>query len=342
MIPAILLKSLDPAAAARALRVERLDTALVLPLLKPGNLVVARIEALLPDGSSRVIVSGQPLRMTLPVNVAAGDTLELVFVAHEPRLTFALTGKPPSQSAPVVSAAGRFVAQLMLQQQGPSTRQAASTAPPLVAEALLSDGAELAATLSHAVAQSGLFYESHQAEWLAGSRPLAQLLGEPQARLAKDAQAPPAALRPSVEQAPGETAAGAPNAAHARSSEPVIHPQSLSLVQQQLATLESGRIVWHGEVWRNQRLDWEIGEEPPEEQESNAAPEWQTLLRMKLPQLGDLIVTATLGASGIRIGLDAAAASAAVLKDNLASLHAALAAAGVPAAAIAIRSHESS
>ena len=125
-------------------------------------------------------------------------------------------------------------------------------------------------------------------------------------------------------------------------SEPVIHPQSLSLVQQQLATLESGRILWHGEVWLNQQLDWEIGEEPPHEHEADSAPDWQTQLRMKLPQLGDVIATATLGASGIRIALDAAPAGAAVLTENLASLHAALAAAGVPAAAITIRSHEPS
>ncbi|OXJ30106.1 flagellar hook-length control protein FliK [Burkholderia sp. HI2761] len=42
----------------------------------------------------------------------------------------------------------------------------------------------LRAALAQAVSESGLFYESHLAQWLAGQRPLAALLREPQARLA--------------------------------------------------------------------------------------------------------------------------------------------------------------
>ncbi|KVH61182.1 ribonuclease E [Burkholderia sp. MSMB1072] len=44
--------------------------------------------------------------------------------------------------------------------------------------------AALRAALAQAVSESGLFYESHLAQWLAGQRPLAALLREPQARLA--------------------------------------------------------------------------------------------------------------------------------------------------------------
>ncbi|MCA8275134.1 flagellar hook-length control protein FliK [Burkholderia sp. AU30280] len=49
--------------------------------------------------------------------------------------------------------------------------------------------AALRAALAQAVSESGLFYESHLAQWLAGQRPLAALMREPQARLA-DALAP--------------------------------------------------------------------------------------------------------------------------------------------------------
>ncbi|WP_202754118.1 flagellar hook-length control protein FliK, partial [Burkholderia cenocepacia] len=58
-----------------------------------------------------------------------------------------------------------------------ATRAAAapSVAPPVAA---------LRAALAQAVSESGLFYESHLAQWLAGQRPLAALLREPQARLA--------------------------------------------------------------------------------------------------------------------------------------------------------------
>ncbi|MBR7947854.1 flagellar hook-length control protein FliK, partial [Burkholderia cenocepacia] len=44
--------------------------------------------------------------------------------------------------------------------------------------------AALRAALAQAVSESGLFYESHLAQWLAGQRPLAALMREPQARLA--------------------------------------------------------------------------------------------------------------------------------------------------------------
>ncbi|RQR28639.1 flagellar hook-length control protein FliK [Burkholderia sp. Bp9143] len=52
--------------------------------------------------------------------------------------------------------------------------RAAAAAPPVAA---------LRAALAQAVSESGLFYESHLAQWLAGQRPLAALMREPQARL---------------------------------------------------------------------------------------------------------------------------------------------------------------
>ncbi|PRG79442.1 flagellar hook-length control protein FliK [Burkholderia multivorans] len=64
---------------------------------------------------------------------------------------------------------------------GAATAAAASTAaeaaPPSLAGAFR-------AALAQAVGESGLFYESHLAQWFAGQRPLAALLREPQARIA--------------------------------------------------------------------------------------------------------------------------------------------------------------
>ncbi|PRG30497.1 flagellar hook-length control protein FliK, partial [Burkholderia multivorans] len=54
---------------------------------------------------------------------------------------------------------------------------AAEASPPSLAGALR-------AALAQAVGESGLFYESHLAQWFAGQRPLAALLREPQARIA--------------------------------------------------------------------------------------------------------------------------------------------------------------
>ncbi|PRE72063.1 flagellar hook-length control protein FliK [Burkholderia multivorans] len=64
---------------------------------------------------------------------------------------------------------------------GAATAAAASTA---TEAAPLSLAGALRAALAQAVGESGLFYESHLAQWFAGQRPLAALLREPQARIA--------------------------------------------------------------------------------------------------------------------------------------------------------------
>lgn len=65
----------------------------------------------------------------------------------------------------------------------PASAAASSAAAAREAAAALPVAA-LRAALAQAVSESGLFYESHLAQWLAGQRPLAALMREPQARLA--------------------------------------------------------------------------------------------------------------------------------------------------------------
>lgn len=69
------------------------------------------------------------------------------------------------------------------------------------------------ATLSNALAslvdQSGMFYESHVAQWVMGQRPLSSLLQEPQATLRMPAQGTPQAPTNAATPAPAQTA-GAP------------------------------------------------------------------------------------------------------------------------------------
>nr|WP_057924577.1 flagellar hook-length control protein FliK [Burkholderia ambifaria] len=73
---------------------------------------------------------------------------------------------------------------------GPAASAAASSAPLSASDVAaaraasdVSPAAALRAALAQAVSESGLFYESHLAQWLAGQRPLAALMREPQARL---------------------------------------------------------------------------------------------------------------------------------------------------------------
>ncbi len=403
MLPVILLKGVEPITAGKPMGSGRADALRLLPQLDPGAILSARVEAKLPDGSYKVMVAGQPLRMTLPSHIAPGDTLELAFVAREPRLTFVLknmqqaasAATPPPAAilsaagravtatmlqpgelalpsniapadtlelalvsreprltvapkdmplaaqaptpapAPVLSAAGRLVAATMLQPGEVALPVAASATAPLLA-APPADGARLAAALAQTLAGSGLFYESHQAEWVAGKRDLAQIRQEPQARLAQIAPGPEARA------AAAAAAIELPAAAGAAREQQTIHPRTAPLVQQQLAALDSARVLLQLEVWPRQWMQWEIEEhQSGAGREPDAQQSWNTELRLQLPQLGELKAALSLGSDGVRIRLEAASAvSAALLRDHSTSLQAALAAAGVPPAGIAIAQHE--
>ncbi len=335
MIPVILLKGVEPVAAGKPAGSGRADALRLLPQLDPGDILSARVEAKLPDGSYKVMLAGQPLSMALPSYIAPGDTLELAFVTREPRLTFALRDVAQAASTPVpsLSAAGRLVAATMLQAGALATPLAASATAPLLA-APPADGAQLSGALAQTLASSGLFYESHQAAWIAGGRELAQLRQEPQARLTQGA--------PASETRAVAAAAESSSAAPAQRQDQAIDPRTAPVVEQQLAALDSARVALQLESWAQQWMQWEIEErQPGAGREPDAPPSWNTQLRLELPQLGELKAALTLGSDGVRIRLEAASpASAALLHGHRASLQAALAAAGVPPAGIAIAHHE--
>lgn len=338
------LNGIDPVAAIKPATGGRGEAQRFLLQLDPGQIVSARVEARLPDGSFRVAVAGQELRMALPAGVAAGDTLKLTFIAHEPRPTFALhEAAQLATPAPVLSAAGRLVAAILPQAGAPAVLAPMSTAAPLLA-ALPADGAVLSASLQHTLAQSGLFYEAHQAEWVAGKFDLVRLRAEPQARLAPSAPQSAAGKAAAPGAATDAVADAAGTAAPTR-LEQQLRPETAALVQQQLAALESGKVVLQLEIWPKQWMQWEVEEQARdaahEADPQDAPPNWHTRLRLDLPRLGELNAALTLSSSGVQIRLDAAsAASAALLQGRRAALHAALAEAGVPPAAIDIAHHE--
>ncbi|AKM43698.1 ribonuclease E [Burkholderia contaminans] len=87
------------------------------------------------------------------------------------------TADPAASSTPASAAASSAASST------PASSAASSAAAARDAAATLPVAA-LRAALAQAVSESGLFYESHLAQWLAGQRPLAALMREPQARLA--------------------------------------------------------------------------------------------------------------------------------------------------------------
>lgn len=297
---------------------------LEMPQLTPGQKVPAHVVANLPNGRFQVLIADKALDMNLPKNTQPGDTVELVFVTAKPRLTFILASDLGNVAATAngtnarpqvsLSETARFLGGLLEKAAQPEAAQTratniAQTAP------LLSGAPEktldLAQTLRGALTQSGLFYESHQAQWVAGQRPISDLLHEPQGRLspatanlatpnmnASELQQTTSLMQNQNDALSGKPLAGAQPA----------HPETLPIVRQQLEALDTRQVMWQGQVWPGQAMDWRIEERSAREQGcvDIEQPEWQTSLHLVLPQLGEISARLILHPQGMRIQLGAA------------------------------------
>lgn len=351
-----------------------------LPDLRPGQTFSARIQEVLPDNSYKALVAGKQLTLQLPEGAKTGDLLELVVIDRSARVVIAR--QVESNAAAGDDAAGyefarftpaaRLISQLLpadgespppaqLNRGQPLLLQAPQT--PIAAQ-------QLATTLTNAVSQSGLFYEAHQARWVSGEMPLAQLLQEPQgqrsspaafqqavtelaARMAsvrEQASRPDTAVQtlqssPLPKVGAGETApVPAPTHSSAQASAPAAQiPEDLRpLVQQQLESVGTQRLLWHGEVWPNQpmelEIDWQNDRKGDGSEEESLR--WGTTVSLTTPRLGRIDARLQLHPAGVHVTLATPyGASAADLRDESPKLAEALAAAGVPLLSFHVR-HE--
>jgi hypothetical protein len=312
----------------------------VLSNLVPGQRILAEIQALLPNGNYRAIVGQRDITLALPFAAKAGDSIELEVSESDGKLTLAFVANrsesPPNKVgqesvATTFSATAKLIGNLMSGIDGEGRR--APAAPlngnqPLV-ETMPKTAQELVPLLKQALAQSGVFYEAHQARWVAGQLPTDALRREPQARFSPAPQplpatvntdssedflaSPPAmntaravALNPAPAAQPEQ--ASAPLARNDSTSQPAISPAAVNpmpreltaLVQQQLDGLANQNFVWQGQVWPGQRMDWEIAMNPDESRNLNDEPmaRWQTRMKLSLPTLGGIDALLQLRASG--------------------------------------------
>lgn len=281
------------------------------PEFVQGQKYQAKVEARLPNGNFKVLIAGQALQMNLPESARPGDTMELALIAREPRLRFMLLGdmRASASDSASLSATGRFV--------GALAQDAAKALAPLLSNAAATlgppaDSRQLPGLLQRALAESGLFYESHQAQWVAGKRTLGQLLREPQGRLSAAASTQldrvTELLRFNIESEPEAAVAGA-----VRYVDAPVHEQTLSLIQQQLSVLETGQLSWRGELWPGQWLEWDVAEHLPADGATAEPVRWQTRVRLTLPRLGEVVATLALDVRGAHVALDAAVAETADL-----------------------------
>ncbi|WP_004178699.1 flagellar hook-length control protein FliK [Nitrosospira lacus] len=284
--------------------------------LEPGQRLRATVQSNLANGEFMVALdarnsgsagSGQTLHMRLPAGVRSGDVLNLIFVSREPQPTFTLTSDAsPAGVFSRLSEAGRLIDSLLRHPVFPSGSATLSSAAsfqfPLLATPP-TNGADLARSLESALGRSGLFYESHLAQWVAGTRSLAELLLEPQARLSGQ----PIRFFANAESNAGVTVPNnTTDATKALASEVLdpVHPSAMGLVRQQLEAFEMRHFSWQGVAWPGQTITWEAFEEGPQEQKEEregldqSAATWQTCLRLTLPNLGPVTASLRLNARG--------------------------------------------
>lgn len=429
-----------------------------LPRLQAGQVFTAQIRDVLPQNTYLALVAGRQITLSLPENVKSGDVLELVVIEQTPNAVIARRTDPGNlaQTTPqtTLSQTAQMLRSVLVQEGETPAAVPLNRGQPLLLQPP-QDAAELAPALSKAVAQSGLFYESHQAQWVAGKLSLANLRQEPQGQqptphaplAATNLPTPspslatalastlPAAARATQTSSatasplpgatptttPGGPAASLPpqagaqtplaqpllpqttqlppglllyqsnqsqpldtpappllasapenadeaNAPAANNAHPALSGQSASassvqkeavsdvallrvythtassqaaspipeelrtLVQQQLDASGAQRLLWHGEIWPEQKMQWQLEwqQQGHQEGEGEESLPWKTNLRLTMPRLGTVDATLQLGPAGVRISLNADdAGSAAEMRDKIEELTLAMEAAGL-------------
>lgn len=289
----------------------------VLSDLVPGQRIMAEIQAMLPNGTYRAVVAQRDITLALPFAAKPGDSLELEVVENDGKLALAVVSNRTSGAqaggaqdsvATTLSQTGKLIGDLLADIDGQGKR--AAPAPlngnqPLV-EKFPASAADLAPLLKDALSKSGVFYEAHQARWVAGQLPTEQLLQEPQGKHSSPtappntSQAQPASNeKNALESKASPLITTTPNDLNTTGNklQAVGIPADLTpLVQQQLESLATQTFAWQGQVWPGQQMHWEIDEqrENTTRSDGETAGQWQTRLKLNLPQLGGIDATLSL------------------------------------------------
>lgn len=292
--------------------------------LVPGTRLVLQVIAPLVEGGVRARVLDGTAEHRLPFDAKIGARLEVLVAGTAAQPTFVLMAEEAAGIGVSLSQAARVLAAL-------APAQGEAVRPPIVhgaAPLVTGPGIEVAAlsrALADAIGRSGLFYEAHQAQWANGTRDRDALLNEPQAQLALREATVDAAFA----RGPGD----APSPGIATNElTGIVHRDTVPLVQQQLAALETGALVWRGEAWRGQEVEWTVQRDARHEHDDDAGKHghWQTRVRLTLPRLGTVDAALAIDAHGLDVRIAATQGhTATALRGAAASLVRSLGAAGI-------------
>jgi len=293
MLPANLISALQTLSSSeKPLIASSTDAPNPATKLEPGQQFQGSVQSKISEGLYKVQVAGQTLQMRLPGNILSGDVIKLVVIATQPRITFSMVASTNPLSTPEqIGATARMLSNLTeLPLERPIVQQLGTTAV-WQAEQPVPDTKLLAGALRETLGMSGLFYESHQAQWVRGERSTNQLLEEPQNVLTGKSLLPSTA-----DQQAASTGSDV--------SLPVAK-ELLLLVQQQLQTLEQHHLGWMGQIWPGQQMQWEVQGEPEHQARQEDERQWSTEMELALPKLGDVHARLAFAESGLRLTLHA-------------------------------------
>jgi hypothetical protein len=248
---------------------------------------------------------GAPLAY-LEGKAAAAMTRTAALLANAQTLAKVPGGAADGANASI-STAGKALGDVIAAAQKADVQSTAALGRTPLLAAASADAGRIAAALQDGLGKSGLFYESHVADWAQGARTLGDLAAEPQAR------GTPAPTDPATAQ----------------------------FINLQLNAHEQGRVAWQGQLWPGRDMHWEVERD---EQGGGgrggdeSSPTWQSNLRLRFGALGEIAARVVLSGDQLHIQLDAASADiGAAMQAQRARLADALDAAGTPLSTLAIR-----
>lgn len=251
-----------------------LDSNLRLDQIQLGKILSAQILDMLHDGTALVKININPqqsatLQMKLPDGYAVGDSLRLSLQSlGGSKPSFVLQNGQADTDSVQISSTAQFLEKTL--QDHPEAPRLQGNHP--VVGTATAKSAQIATELNKTVENSGVFYEAHLKQWHDGQRSLEQIRQEPQ-----------------------------------NQTNPLMNDTASQLLPAQLDTLENKRFSWQGEVWPNQNMQWDIGQEQDtsdNKQSSKTEPAdktWTTTLKLNLPNLGG--VKASVSLQGDQVGL---------------------------------------
>jgi flagellar hook-length control protein FliK len=177
----------------------------------------------------------------------------------------------PEQSSPThLSNAGQLITHLLTEAISEQSRSEAIHTTALVAQNQTISANELAPKLQQALEKSGLFYESHVAQWSRGQLPLSQIQQEAQL-LGIDS---PKAFPTQLQELPAGMA---------------------ETLRQQLHFIEHQSMTWQGMLNPQTPMSWRINEQEQaneherEQEHSEKSPStWLSQLQVDFPHLGKI------------------------------------------------------